>query len=103
MNLSQRLCKVCGIERTVDFTKPENFVKLFEAITTVETFVYSTGRYYIPYTSGCCQLSCLMTPYGRYESENSNPIKAFLACVIKCVKKDKGTADYIKRTEWKYE
>ncbi len=27
-DLSQQLCELCGIERTVDFTKPENFVRL---------------------------------------------------------------------------
>ena len=27
-NLSKELCEICGIEQTVDFTTPENFVKL---------------------------------------------------------------------------
>lgn len=103
MNLSQRLCKACGIEQAVDFTKPENFVKLFEAITTVETFVYSTGCYYIPYTFECCQISCLTTPYGEYKSASTNVIDAFLTCVTRCTTKDKGTADYIKSMEWVYE
>lgn len=28
-NLSKELCELCGIEKTVDFTKPANFVRLF--------------------------------------------------------------------------
>ena len=27
--LSKQLCELCGIKGTVDFTKPENFVRLF--------------------------------------------------------------------------
>lgn len=27
--LSKQLCEQCGVEQTVDFTKPENFVRLF--------------------------------------------------------------------------
>lgn len=30
--LSKQLCGLCGIEQTVDFTKPENAVKLYEII-----------------------------------------------------------------------
>lgn len=29
-DLSKQLCELCGIEKTVDFTKPENFVRLFD-------------------------------------------------------------------------
>ena len=28
-DLSKQLCELCGIKQTVDFTKPENFVGLF--------------------------------------------------------------------------
>ena len=28
-DLSKQLCELCGIEKTVDFTKSENFVRLF--------------------------------------------------------------------------
>ena len=31
--LSRQLCELCGIEGKVDFTKPENFVRLFGLIT----------------------------------------------------------------------
>ena len=126
MNLSQQLCKVCGIEprcidcgQTVseenpcpdfcskqkypDFEIPENFVKLFSSITTIEDFTYSTGCYYIPQIPTYKQCSHLVTPEGDYESESINVIKAFLECVIKCAVKEKNTADYIKRTEWDYE
>lgn len=126
MNLSKQLCEVCGIEpkcincgRTVsednpcpepcneqkypDFTKPENYIKLFSLITTIEDFTYTTGCYYIPYIPSYRQLSHLVTPEGDYESESINTIKAFLECVIKCAVKEKDTADYIKRTEWVYD
>ena len=33
-NLSQQLCELCGIEKTVDFTKPENFARLVNLIYT---------------------------------------------------------------------
>ena len=29
-NLSKQLCELCGIKQTVDFTKPENFVRLLK-------------------------------------------------------------------------
>ena len=29
-DLNRQLCELCGIEKTVDFTKPENFVRLFD-------------------------------------------------------------------------
>ncbi len=29
-DLSKQLCELCGIEKTVDFTKPDNFVRLLE-------------------------------------------------------------------------
>lgn len=29
-DLSKQLCELCGIKQTVDFTKPENFVRLFD-------------------------------------------------------------------------
>ena len=29
-DLSKQLCELCGIEKTVDFTKPENFVRLLK-------------------------------------------------------------------------
>ena len=32
-NLSRQLCELCGIEKTVDFTKPENFVRLLEIVS----------------------------------------------------------------------
>lgn len=30
--LSKQLCEQCGVEQTVDFTKPENFVRLYEIL-----------------------------------------------------------------------
>lgn len=86
-----------------DFEQPENFAKLFELITTIEDFTYSTGLYYIPQIPTHKQLSRLATSEGEYESENIYAIKAFLACVVKCVAKEKDTADFIKQTEWVYE
>lgn len=103
MNLSQQLCKACGIEQMVDFSKPENFVRLFNLITTIEDYSYRTGLYCIPYIPSYRQLSHLVTSEGDYESESINAIKAFLECVVKCAKGEKDTADYIKRTEWVYD
>lgn len=42
-DLSKQLCELCGIEQTVDFTKPENFVRLRGIVTgsTGEDFVKS--------------------------------------------------------------
>lgn len=108
-NLSIELCKICGIEpKTIsfkiypDFTQPKNFVKLFKLITTIEYYSYNVGNYYIPYIPIFKQLSCLRTEEAEYTSENVDPIEAFLTCVIKCVIKEKDTADYIKETEWTY-
>lgn len=125
-NLSKELCKICGIEpkcvncgRTVsednpcpescsekkypDFEQPENFVKLFKIITTIADYRFRTGRYYISDIPTYKQLSDLSTDFDIYDSQNSDPIGAFITCVIKCVIKEKDTADYIKRTEWIYE
>ena len=125
-NLSQQLCEICGIKLKLncincpqpcetacnncsysdlnypDFENPENFIKLFTIITTIEDFTYSTGLYYIPYIPTYKQLSRLATSEGEYESENIDAIKAFLTCVIKCAAKEKDTADYIRETEWVY-
>lgn len=109
-NLSKKLCEICGIEpKTIsfeiypDFTQPENFVKLFKLITTLEYYSYNVGNYYIPYIPTFKQISCLRTEEAEYTSENVDPIEAFLTCVIKCVIKEKDTADYIRETEWVYE
>lgn len=134
-NLSQQLCKICGIEPLykvmlngimLDITddkklaeisvfkrggvivetypdfEHENFAKLFELITTIEDFTYSTGLYYIPQIPSHKQLSRLATSEGEYESESIYAIKAFLTCVVKCVAKEKDTANFIKQTEWVY-
>ena len=34
-DLSKQLCELCGIEKTVDFTKSENFVKLLNLPTEI--------------------------------------------------------------------
>lgn len=48
--LSKQLCELCGIEQTVDFTKPENFVRLYELETGVgETVAGLMSRYYLAY------------------------------------------------------
>lgn len=86
-----------------DFGKPENFVKLFKLITTIEGYVYRTGFYYIKYIPTYKQLSCLSTDEGEYSSENTDPIKAFITCVIKCARAEKDTADYIREAEWVYD
>ena len=127
MNLSQRLCEVCGIEPKLncinclhpcetacdnccysdliypDFEQPENLVKLFKLITTIEDFTYSTSLYCFPYISRYRQLFHLVTPEGDYKSESINAIRAFLECVIKCASKEKDTADYIREAEWVYD
>lgn len=90
-------------QNVIDFTSPENFVRLFKLITTLEYYSYDVGNYYIPYIPTFKQISCLRTEEAEYTSENIDPIEAFLTCVIKCAIKEKDTADYIKETEWKYE
>lgn len=123
-NLSKELCELCGIEGKwfeyttettdgcvnlgkkrvfPDFTQPENFVKLFKLITTLEYYSYDVGNYYIPYIPTFKQISCLRTEEAEYTSENIDPIEAFLTCVIKCAIKEKDTADYIRETEWVYD
>lgn len=48
--LSKQLCELCGVEQTVDFTKPENFVRLYELETGVgETVAGLMSRYYLAY------------------------------------------------------
>ena len=117
-NLSKELCEICGIEyektitddpetfvpykTTLDFTKPENFVRLFNLITTIEDYSYRTGLYCIRYIPSYRQLSCLSTDENEYESENTDPIQAFITCVINCVRAEKDTADYIREAEWVY-
>lgn len=86
-----------------DFSNPENFVRLFKLITTIEGYVYRTGFYYIKYIPTYKQLSCLSTDEGEYSSENTDPIKAFITCVIKCARAEKDTADYIREAEWVYD
>lgn len=123
--LSKQLCDICNIpfERhidncrvvdndgdlceqyveTLDFGKPENFVKLFKIITTIGDYRFRTGRYYMSNIPTYKQLSDLLTDFDIYDSQNSDPIGAFITCVIKCAKAEKDTADYIKEQEWHYE
>lgn len=123
--LSKQLCDICNIpfERHIDncrvvdnegdlceqyveildFGQPENFVKLFKIITTIEDYRFRTGRYYMPTIPTYKQLSALSTDLDIYDSQNSDPIKAFITCVVKCAKAEKDTADYIKAQEWNYE
>ena len=122
--LSKQLCDICDIpfERHIDncrvvdndgdlceqyveildFGQPENFVKLFGIIVTMEDFIYETGHYTA--FSKNKQFALLTDNFAldEFESTNLDPIKAFIECVIKCVKDDKDTADYIKEQEWGY-
>ena len=106
--LSKQLCDICDIpfERhidncrvvdndgdlfeqyveTLDFGKPENFVKLFKIITTIGDYRFRTGRYYMSNIPTYKQLSDLSTDFDIYDSQNSDPIGAFITCVIKCAK-----------------
>ena len=123
--LSKQLCDICDIpfERHIDnyrvvdndgdvceqyveildFGKPENFVKLFKLITTLEDCDFDTGLCYMSHIPSYQQLSCLLVARNMYHSENPDPIKAFIECVIKCVKDDNDMVDYIKEQEWSYE
>lgn len=126
MNLSQQLCEICGIEpkcincgQTVsdnnpcpkpckkqkypDFEKPENYTKLFALIETIGDFTCTLCFYYINQNLASKKLSHLKTSEGDYENDNINELQAFLTCVLKCVAKEKDTAELIKKTEWKYE
>lgn len=86
--------------KTIDFELPENFMKLFKLITTIENFDIRTGNFMIPYIPSYRQITILKTDDDEYSSENTDPIKAFLTCVFKCISNDKDTADYIRETEW---
>lgn len=111
-SLSRKICEVCGIKPKViqdyelndievypDFEN-KNFIKLFKLITTIEDYSFRTGFYCIPYIPSYRQLSCLSTPDGEYESQNIDPIKAFLTCVFNCCCKEKDTANYIRGKKW---
>ena len=46
-DLSRQLCELCGIDKAVDFTKPENFARLWEVVnkqTKEELIGRITGR-----------------------------------------------------------
>lgn len=116
-NLSKELCEICGIEPKLDgsnpalsvqpvypdFEQPENFVKLFKLITTIEKFRFTTGNFYISSIPSYRQDTALTANDEEYYSSNPDPIQAFITCVIKHCKRDKDTADYIRAEEWKYE
>lgn len=126
-NLSKELCEICGIKPKLncincphpcetacnncsysdlnypDFEQPTNFVKLFKLITTIENYDYRTGLYYVPQIPSHRQMSQLSAETDYYYSESSDPINAFIACVIQCAKADSDTANYIRETEWVYE
>ena len=123
-NLSKELCKICGIEPKwieyktentdgcinfgskkvyPDFEQPENFVKLFRVITTLEEFSFTTNCFYVPSIPSYRQNTTLATDDEKYHLSDLDPIRAFVACVIKHCKQDKDTAEYIGRVPWKYE
>lgn len=85
-----------------DFGKPENFMRLFVLITQIEHMSFETGCFCIPHIPSYRQLSCLLFETNVYRSENPDPVKAFLECLIKHVKEDIDTADYIREAEWVY-
>lgn len=123
--LSKQLCGICNIPfehhidncrvvdndgdlceqyvEILDFGQPENFMKLFKIITTIEYYGFSTGCYYINNIPTYKQQSSLLTDSDIYYSNSSSPIKAFIECVIACAKAEKDTADYIKEQEWIYD
>lgn len=86
-----------------DFEQPENFVKLFKLITTIEKFRFTTGNFYIPSIPSYKQDTALTADDEEYYSSNPDPIQAFITCVIKHCRRNKDTADYIRETEWVYE
>ena len=86
-NLSQQLCELCEIEKTVDFTKSENFVRLFnltlpqKGIPTIAEFV-------------------------TYEHLTITDSNDFLAKLIEMLKDDSYVAEIkqsIREAEWVYE
>lgn len=123
-SLSQQICEACGIEPKKDctncshpcevacnncsdgelvypdFENHANLQKLFRMLTTLEDFAFCTGLYLIPQKTSYRRFSCLSTSEGEYESENIDPVKAFLTCVFKCVVEEKDTADYIRQEKW---
>ena len=86
-DLSKQLCELCGIEKKVDFTKPENFVRLLnltlpqKGIPTIAEFV-------------------------TYEHLTITDSNDFLAKLIEMLKDDSYVADIkksIREAEWVYD
>lgn len=123
-NLSQQLCKICGIEpkcincgqtvsdnnpcpkpcdkqKHVNFRNPENFVNLFNLIVSIDSYSYRTDNYTA--NPEFERVFYINTPADIYKSKLTDPMDAFIGCVIQCAEYEKETAELIKKTEWKYE
>ena len=134
MNLSQQLCKICGLEPQEDkycfwecknpeienkpcnntkcphyrdnkyyinFKEPDNFMRLFCLIVSIDSYSYRTDNCTANPEFG--RVSYINTPADIYKSKLTDPMDAFIGCVIQCAEYERGTAKLIKNTEWKYE
>ena len=101
--LSKQICEICKIKDNVDFVEAENFVKLFELITSIEDVELRIGNYYIKQIPTHRQQTCLWVEEKDYYSENTNPIIAFLSCVFQGTIHFEYLRQAIREAEWKYE
>ncbi len=111
--LSEQICEVCELERIqvkhnphtkkttythfkLDFEQPENFVKLMELITNIEGFYFSSGNSYIALIPAYQKYSILEDNEHNSYLSNQTGVKGFLECLIKHLKDDKDTREYIR-------
>ena len=86
-DLNNQLCELCGIEKTVDFTKSENFVRLFN-LRTKRQKSYTVAE--------LITLECMAI----IDTKN------FLENLIYIIKSDMDVADIkqsIREAEWVYD
>ena len=96
-NLSRQLCELCGIKQTVDFTKPENFVRLFNL------------KWYLPDEEYGTQEASLSF-YVLFNLSNSSQdwnTEGFIKLLIKALKQHISYVESIKQSireaEWVYD
>ena len=96
-NLSQQLCELCGIKQTVDFTKPENFARLFGL------------KWYLPGEEYGRQ-ECSLSFYVLFNLANSSKdwnTKGFIKLLAKALKEHNPYVELLKQSireaEWVYD
>ena len=102
-DLSRQLCELCGIEKTVDFTKSENFVRLLEVLSN---YMYDDDRG-ISITENTVILGdpiCLGTDESEKELNIMQKVlKLLLDGLNEGFESDKKLKQSIREAEWVYE